>query len=123
MTSISTDNRQLLEVNPAPGVGVMSIVTLSSILNDNLALAITYVPDQVVLTRAGFDAYVRVLGSAPATTHEALAALVAGDIANELVPKWLRVTVNRQQNGVVNHSVTVEDRQPGWDHASVLKSP
>jgi 7-cyano-7-deazaguanine reductase len=122
MTGLSTDNRQLLEVSPAPGVGAVSIVTLSNILGDSLALAVTYVPDEMVLTRAGFDAYVRALASAPATTAEALAALIAGDIANELVPKWLRVTVNRQQNGVVNHSVTVEDRQPGWDHAAAFKS-
>ena len=124
MTAISTDNcRQLLEVMPAPAVGLMTIATLSSALNNGLALAVSYVPDQHVLTRAGFDAYARALESAPVTTPEALAALVAGDVSNELVPKWLRVTVNRSSNGAVNHSVTVEDRQPGWDHTSMFKSP
>jgi len=124
MTAISTDNcRQLLEVTPAPAVGLVTIATLSSTLDQGLALAISYVPDQHVLTRAGFEAYVRALASAPATSPEALAALVAGDVSNELVPKWLRVTVNRQVGGVVNHSVTVEDRQPGWDHSAVFKSP
>jgi hypothetical protein len=117
MTGVSTaPSRQLLEVTPAPVAGVMTIVSLTNILDANMALAVSYVPDQLVLTRPGFDAYTRALGSAPATTPEALAALVAADIANELVPKWLRVTVNRHANGAINHSVTVEDRQPGWDH-------
>src|SRR4051812_40334520 len=110
MTAVSTGpSRQLLEVAPAPVAGVMTIVSLSGTLEAGLALAVSYVPDQLVLTRGGFDTYTRALSSAPANTPEALAALVAADIANELVPKWLRVTVNRQMNGVVNHSVTVED--------------
>lgn len=116
-------SRQLLEVASAPVAGVMTLVSLTSALDGGLALAVSYVPDQLVLTRAGFDAYARALSSAPANTPEALAALVAADIANELVPKWLRVTVNRSAGGVVNHSVTVEDRQPGWDHQAHFKSP
>ena len=123
MTKASTQTRLILEVMPAPAPGRTSMITLSSILTDALALAINYVPDQSVLTRASFDAYVRALESAPATTPEALAALVVDDIANELVPKWLRVTVDRRSGGVVNHSVTVEDRQPGWDHPPLFKSP
>ena len=124
MTTISTDNcRQLLEVAPAPAVGLVTIATLSSALDHGLVLAVSYVPDQLILTRTGFDAYVRALATAPASTPEALAALVAGDVANELVPKWLRVTVNRQVGGAINHSVTVEDRQPGWDHNAAFKSP
>ena len=123
MTKASALTRQVLEVTPAPAPGRVSVITLSSILNDALALTVTYVPDQSVLARASFDAYVRALESAPVTTPEALAALVVDDIANELVPKWLRVTVDRQSGGSVNHSVTVEDRQPGWDHPPLFKSP
>lgn len=101
----------------------MSIVTLSASMNNSLALALSYVPDKLVLTRAGFDAYAAARTAAPLTTPEAIAADIAADIANELVPKWLRVTVNSQAGGIVNHSVTVEDRQPGWDHLSLFKSP
>lgn len=115
--------RHLLTTAPAPASGLMSIVTLSTSLNTTMALALSYVPDQVVLTRAGFDAYAAARKAAPLTTPEAIAADIAADIANELVPKWMRVTVNSQSGGVVNHSVTVEDRQPGWDHLSMFKSP
>ncbi len=115
--------RQLLTVSPAPAPAVLTIATLSAQCGSAAALALSYVPDQLILTRAGFDAYVAARAAQPATTPEELAAAVAADIANELVPKWLRVTVNRQSGGIVNHSVTVEDRQPGWDHASLFKSP
>ena len=101
----------------------MTIATLSAALNQTTALAVSYVPDQGVLTRASFDAYVAARAAQAEDSPEALAAAIAGDLANEVVPKWLRVTVNRQSGGVVNHSVTVEERQPGWDHISLFKSP
>jgi hypothetical protein len=115
--------RHLLVTAPAPAPGLMSIITLSASLNNSMALALSYVPDKLVLTRAGFDAYAAARNAAPFTTPETIAADIAADVANELVPKWLRVTVNSQSGGVVNHSVTVEDRQPGWDHLSLFKSP
>jgi len=120
MTAISTDTscRRFLTVTPAPAPGLMTMATMSASLDPTTALAVSYVPDKLVLTRAGFDAYVAARADETDRTPEALAALVAGDVANELVPKWLRVTVNRQTGGVVNHSVTVEDRQPGWNHQS-----
>jgi hypothetical protein len=114
--------RHLLTTAPAPAPGLVSIVTLSAALNNSMALALSYVPDKLVLTRSGFDAYASARNAAPFTTPEAIAADIAADISNELVPKWLRVTVNSQSGGIVNHSVTVEDRQPGWDHLSLLKN-
>jgi hypothetical protein len=119
----ATAVRHLLATAPAPAPGLVSIVTLSAQLNNTMALAVSYVPDQLVLTRTGFDAYAAARNKAPFTTPEAIAADIAADVSNELVPKWLRVTVNSQSGGVVNHSVTVEDRQPGWDHLSVFKNP
>ncbi len=115
--------RHLLATAPTPAPGLMSIITLSATMNNSMALAISYVPDKLVLTRVGFDAYAAARTAAPMTTPEAIAADIAADIANELVPKWLRVTVNSQTGGIVNHSVTVEDRQPGWDHMSPFKTP
>jgi hypothetical protein len=117
------DRRLLLAVMPAPAPGLTTMATLSATLDNTVALAISYVPDQLVLTRAGFDAYVSALAIGALPMPEALAAMVASDVANELVPRWLRVTVNSQSGGVVNHSVTVEERQPGWDQPSLFKGP
>jgi 7-cyano-7-deazaguanine reductase len=131
MTTVSTDIpstelaacRQLLATMPAPSPQLVTIATLSASLNPSTAVALSYVPDQLVLTRVGFDTYVAARAEQAEATPEVLAAMVAADVANEVVPKWLRVTVNRQSGGVINHSVTVEDRQPGWDHLSLFKSP
>jgi 7-cyano-7-deazaguanine reductase len=125
MTKASADAatcRHLLVTVPAPAPGLTTIASLTASLDPTTAVALSYVPDQLVLTRAGFDSYVAARAQQADRTPEALAALIAADVANELVPKWLRVTVNRQSGGVVNHSVTVEDRQPGWDHRSLFKN-
>jgi NADPH-dependent 7-cyano-7-deazaguanine reductase QueF len=114
--------RHLLTTAPAPATGLVSIVTLSATMNNSMALALSYVPDKLILTRTGFDAYAAARNAAPLTTPEAIAADIAADVANELVPRWLRVTVNSHSGGAINHSVTVEDRQPGWDHLSLLKN-
>lgn len=115
--------RHLLVTVPAPAPGLTTVASLTASLDPSTAIALSYVPDQLILTRSGFDDYIAARAQQADRTPEALAALVAADVANELVPKWLRITVNRSAGGVVNHSVTVEDRQPGWDHASVNKSP
>ncbi len=115
--------RHLLTTTAAPAAGLMTIASLTASLDPSTAIALSYVPDQLVLARSGFDAYVAARAQHADTTPEALANSIAADVANELVPRWLRVTVNRSAGGIVNHSVTVEDRQPGWDHTALHKSP
>jgi 7-cyano-7-deazaguanine reductase len=111
--------RHLLATAPAPLTSLVAVTSFAATLCAGTTLTVQYVPDRLVLTRAGFEAYAAAQREQPATTPEALAAVVADDVANELVPKWLRVTV--AVAGAVSHSVTVEDRQPGWDHPSLLK--
>ena len=113
--------RQLLAARPLAPSALVTVTTFALELDRGLALTVQYVADRLVLTREGFAAYARARTSAMPwdTPIESLATLVADDLANELVPKWMRVSF--VQEGTPRHSVTVEDRQPGWDHA-VLKS-
>ena len=117
--------RQLLAVLPAAPSALMSVSTLSSPLDTaasgGLSLTVSYVADRLLLTRDGFAAYARARTAAMPwdTPLESLASLVADDIANELVPKWLRVTFLQETPGAPRHVVSVEDRQPGWDHPSL----
>jgi NADPH-dependent 7-cyano-7-deazaguanine reductase QueF len=81
---------------------------------------IRYVPDRLVLTRESFMAYLRARHrEMREILPEAFAVSVAEDIANEIVPKWLQVTFAAE--GLLRHAVTVEDRQPGWDHPTLLR--
>lgn len=116
--------RQLLAVLPTAPSALMCVTTLSSPLDNALSLTVNYVADRFLLTRDGFAAYARARTSAMPwdTPLESLAGLVADDLANELVPKWLRVTFVQETPGAPRHVVSVEDRQPGWDHPTLLKA-
>ena len=116
--------RQLLAVLPMAPAALMSVTTLSLTLENNLTLTVSYVADRFLLSRDGFAAYAKARTAAMPwdTALETLAAMVADDLANELISKWLRVTFTQDTHGAPRHSVTVEDRQPGWDHPTLLKS-
>lgn len=111
--------RQLLATTPVPLAPHAMVTTFTAKLGD-VNLTLQYVPDRALLTYAGFEAYVAARAAAQPESLEALASLVADDVANELVPKWSRVTLTRA--GTVTQSVTAEDRQPGWNHPTLLNA-
>ena len=109
--------RGALKSVPAPSTALPAVVELAW---DNPNVRLRYVADRLVLTPDGFVAYLQTRArDAREILPEALAASIAEDIANEIVPKWLQVTFNAE--GTLRHTVTVEDRQPGWDHATLLR--
>lgn len=116
--------RQLLVVRPTAIAPLAAVSTLALVLDNGLSLALSYVADRHLLTRDGFAAYAKARTAAMPwdTPLESLAALMADDLANELVPKWLRVTLVQETQGAPRHTVVVEDRQPGWDHPTLLKN-
>ena len=78
-------------------------------------LTLRYVPDRSVATPDGIAVYLGALADTTAETGpEALAIAVLDDLNNELIPRWVEVTVERSRP--VPHRVVVEDRQPGWDN-------
>lgn len=78
-------------------------------------LTLRYVPDRAVATPDGVAAYLGALsGTAENSAPEALALAVLDDLNNELIPRWVEVTVERTLP--VPQRVVVEDRQPSWDN-------
>lgn len=116
--------RALLAVTPVAPTPLVTITTLSTGLAPDVELTVSYAADRLVLTRPGFEAYAKARAAMlrDEAPLERLAARVADDLANELVPKWLRVSLSQSAAGASRHSVTVEDRQPGWDHPALPKS-
>ncbi|MGZ6228475.1 MAG: hypothetical protein ACXWNE_10120 [Candidatus Binataceae bacterium] len=102
---------------PAPSTALASVIELAW---ENPSLRLRYVADRLVLTPESFLTYLQSRErDAREILPEAFAASVAEDIANEIVPKWLQVTFSAKS--AVRHTVTVEDRQPGWDHPTLLR--
>ena len=117
-TSASRDmTRRLLATIPAPLAPHAVVTTFTAQVGDAV-LKLQYVPDRVLLTQEGFEQYIAARSATENNPLEALTSLIADDVANELVPKWSRVTLTRL--GKVMQTVTAEDRQPGWNHPTLL---
>ncbi len=80
-------------------------------------LTIRVVPDRLILESAGFVQY---LAEPPdgVPSPESLAMAVLDDLNNELVPRWVEVTVER--DAPLPHRVVIEDRQPNWDNPQLM---
>jgi len=115
--------RSLLAVRANPAQRLDYRVTLtggvSSGTHGTLALTLAYVPDRVVLDPCGFARYATALGEETWPELEALGVLILDDVNNEVVPRWLHLTV---QAGA--HMVTLTDSQPGWtDRLALTLAP
>jgi 7-cyano-7-deazaguanine reductase len=112
--------RELLATVPNPDRRQDYLVELHASLSGvphegHLTLQLRYVPDRVVLTADGFANYTSVLEASGWESLEDLAAVVLDDVNNELVPRWLRLTLSSDGVGRCSlHRVTLEDRQPNW---------
>lgn len=81
-----------------------------------------YIPDKQIFNAEAFDAYMGALADLTWTSLEASAADILDDVNNEIVPRWVQVTVSVQSslNSTSVHMVMVEDRQPKWDNPALL---
>ena len=70
-----------------------------------------------------FGAYLEALASIDWPSPEELAVTVITDINNELIARWVQVTVNAPDllhHAIETHGVVLEDRQPDWDNPMLL---
>ena len=112
--------RALLRTEPAPATRAAMLVTLAQTLPGGGKLTVSYVPDRDILTSGALARYAQTVPPREVNTQEpleSLAAAIAEDFADQVVPRWHRVAVHDR-----DHTVTVEDRQPGWDHPTLLNS-
>ena len=113
---------------PNPGASLDYVVALGGHMRRDADRAPTrvgvrYVPDRLVLEPAAFGRYLGALGSAGWPSLEGVAATILDDVNNELVPRWVQVTVSAPDDvhaGVDDHDVMLEDRQPKWDNPALL---
>ena len=90
---------------------------------DSSVIHLRYVPDKMILNPASFGRYLDALGTMPWETLEESAAAVLNDVNNELISRWLQVSISapdQVHHGIDRHEVLLEDRQPNWDNAGLL---
>lgn len=111
---------------PTPAPGLDAVAVLWRTLADGTGLQVRFVADRHVLAAGAWDAYTARLDHPEqgfaADIPERLAAAVLSDCANQLVPRWLEVTVTRHGGPpeTAGHRVRLEERQPGWTNPDLL---
>jgi 7-cyano-7-deazaguanine reductase len=91
--------------------------------SDALQFRLRYVPDKLIFDAESFTPYLESLTSPDAwISLEASAAHILDDVNNEIVPRWIQVTLTRTPDADLSssHSVMLEDRQPKWDNSALL---
>jgi 7-cyano-7-deazaguanine reductase len=84
-------------------------------------LALRYVPDKRILRPACLDGYLAALARRQWISLEGLALALRDDLDNELVPRWLELSVHPVEAlSAIRHRVLVEDRQPHWHNPTLL---
>lgn len=80
-----------------------------------------YVPDRLIVRESAFRAYLEGLHGYddPPSAMERLALRILSDLNDELVPRWLQVTVTGTEGS--GHRVLVQDRQPKWDNPQLIQ--
>lgn len=89
------------------------------------AIVLRYVPDKLLIEPASLTEYLaeyRASASADAATHpETVALALLDDINNDIVPRWVQITVRSVADGPAPaESVVLEDRQPNWANTDIL---
>ena len=120
--------RQLLTADGNPGTRLDYVVALEGGIPGDAqggprTVGLRYVPDKLVLQPAAFGRYLEALAAETWPSLEDLAVTILDDMNNEVVPRWVQVTVSlpdTRQPGVESHGVILEDRRPKWDNPALL---
>ena len=124
----SLARRGHLSVRPNPSPGLDYVITHEGCFvargqTAEIAFGLRYVPDRLILASAAVEAYLGALSGDSWSSLEAIAAAALEDLNNELVARWVHLTLGVEHGAGSRHQthrVTLEDHQPGWDNPGLL---
>ncbi len=118
-----SDRRKHLLTEPNPDNHLDYVVSLTGqaplMGGGHARAALLYVPDKSILKAGSLARYLETLAELSWGSLEEVAVTVRDDINNEVVPRWLQITVSAPA-GEHSHGVVLEDRQPRWDNPALL---
>ena len=85
---------------------------------------VTYVPDPFILHVSSFHSYLIALGNSTEMTPERSGKTLLEDANNELVPRWVRVTLIGRPAAATTGSYRClfQDSQPNWSNPSLTEA-
>ena len=120
--------RQLLITQPNPDASIDYLVSLDGRINrsenKSITIQIYYVPDQEILDATSLSSYLKKVGADMHPSNENAGILLLNDFNNELVPRWLQITLSQTFyiDGYAQlHEIRYQDQQPNWSNSHLLK--
>lgn len=91
-------------------------------LEDQVFLfGLRYIPDKLLLDHKGLAAFLEAMVIRDSGKPETLIHGILENIMDQIIPKWIEVTLRQQQNKFGQTVlVTMEDRQPNWQDDALL---
>ena len=122
------ERRTLLTTERNPDSKLDYVVAINGVIATKIEdqgsnVKLRYVPDRTILAPSAFGRYLEALGGIEWLSLEETAAAVLNDVNNELIARWVQVSVSapgKLHPGIESHEVLLEDRQPNWDNAGLL---
>jgi len=116
--------RSLLSSTPNPDRLLDYVCSLGSPVDTNIAdyaiqFRVRYVPDRVILCRDSLNDYLSQTGCLSWLSLEEYAVTILNDINDELIARWIEVTLSLEVEGHI-HEVKLEERQPDWEDQGIL---
>ena len=127
--TILNPRRELLAAVANPARRLDYLVTIARRLNLQTAarpvqLTMRDSPDLWILDQPSVPDYMRALEETGWNNLETLARTVLDDFSNELVTRWVEVSLRDHENGSAgtnfDYGITMEDRQPSWSNPQLL---
>ena len=123
------DRRAVLETAPNPDSDLDYVITLSGIIqtdippipHTNVSVNLRYVPDREITMPVPWRVYLDVLGDQSWGTLEELAVTALADINDQLIPRWMELSVT-SLTGESKHSILLSENQPEWNNPSIPSS-
>lgn len=89
-----------------------------------VTLNIRTIPDRLILDEAAISGYMQALEQMAWANLESLAQTILDDFSNEIVPRWVEVSLHQAAGGghgdAFEYAVALEDRQPSWSNPQLL---
>ena len=120
--------RRLLITLANPDDSIDYLVSLDGLIKQtgrtSIDVKLYYVPDRQILETTTLSVYLDSVGAEEFPSIEYAGILLLDDFNNELVPRWLQITLS-QNIGVKGnsqlHESRFQDSQPNWSNPQLLQ--
>ena len=121
------DRRELLITQQNPDMTIDYLVSLEGHIKrpreDIVIIKVSYVPDEQILKKSSLIGYFEAVSQEAFPSLEFAGILLLNDLCNELVPRWLMITLSQDTKvDYQRHEIRLHDRQPNWNNPQLLSS-